>query len=101
MTGFVQIIDFRTSRIDEVQALGDQYVAARTADGDTRVVRAVVTADRDDPGRFLNIVEFESYESAMENSARPETDAFAAQMAALCDEPPTFLNLDVRFAWTG
>ena len=101
MTGFVQIIDFRKSRIDEVQALGDEYVAARAGEPDTRVVRAVVTADRDDPGRYLNIVEFESYESAMENSARPETDAFAAQLAALCDGPPTFTNLDVRFSWSG
>ncbi|WP_456825778.1 putative quinol monooxygenase [Cellulomonas sp. P5_E12] len=99
MTRFVQIIDFRTSRLDEVQALGDAYREARAAQGGTAVVRAVVTADRDDPGRYLNIVEFDSYEAAMENSARPETDAFAAQMAALCDGPPTFLNLDVRFTW--
>ncbi|WP_456843753.1 putative quinol monooxygenase [Cellulomonas sp. P5_C6] len=99
MTQFVQIIDFRTSRIDEVQALGDAYRAARAAEGGTAVVRAVVTADRDDPGRYLNIIEFDSYEAAMENSARPDTDAFAAQMAALCDGPPTFLNLDVRFTW--
>ena len=99
MTRFVQIIDFRTSRFDEVQALGDAYQAARAAEGGTAVVRAVLTADRDEPGHFLNIVEFDSYESAMENSARPETDAFAAQMAALCDEPPTFVNLDVRLTW--
>lgn len=101
MAGFVQIIDFRTSRIDEVQALGDEFVAARVGEGDSRVVRAVVTADRDVPGRYLNIVEFDSYETAMENSARPETGAFAAQLAALCDEPPTFVNLDVRFSWDG
>ena len=31
------------------------------------------------------IAEFESYELAMENSARPETDAFAKQMAELSD----------------
>ncbi|WP_028048488.1 hypothetical protein [Cellulomonas sp. URHD0024] len=99
MTGFVQIIDFRTTRIDEVQALGDEYVSARAAEGDTHVVRTVVTADRDEPGRYLNIVEFDSYEAAMENSARPETDAFAARLAALCDGPPTFVNLDVRFVW--
>ena len=101
MTGFVQIIDFRTSRIDEVRALGDEYVAARAAESDTPVIRVVMTADRDDPGLYLNIVEFDSYELAMENSARPETDAFAAQLAALCDGPPTFVNLDVRFTWDG
>jgi hypothetical protein len=36
------------------------------------------------------------YESAMENSNRPETAEFAAGMAKLCDGPPTFYNLDVQ-----
>jgi len=31
----------------------------------------------------------------MENSNRPETGEFAAQMAKLCDGPPKFYNLDV------
>ena len=35
------------------------------------------------------------YEAAMENSNRPETAEFAAQLAQLCDGPPTFRNLDV------
>ena len=31
----------------------------------------------------------------MENSNRPGTAEFAAQLAKLCDGPPTFRNLDV------
>ena len=52
---------------------------------------------RERPGTYLTIVEFESYDSAMENSNRPETSDFAAKMAALCDGPPVFRNLDVMW----
>jgi quinol monooxygenase YgiN len=92
MAGFVQIIEFRSSRIDEIRALADEYSAQRQAGAG---VRGNVCADRDNPGRFFNVVEFESYEAAMENSNRPETSEFASKMAELCDGPPTFYNLDV------
>jgi len=92
MAGFVQIIEFRSSRVDEIRALADEYTEQRQAGTG---IRGRVCADRDDPGRFFNVVEFESYEAAMENSNRPETSEFASKMAALCDGPPTFYNLDV------
>lgn len=90
---FIQIIDYVTSRIDEVQALSEKMRAERGTD--TTVLRSTVTQDRDRPGHYLAIVEFDSYESAMENSGRPETQEFAQAMAELCDGPPTFYNLDV------
>ncbi len=99
MAGFVQIIEFKTSRIDEIEALGNEMRAARDADGASSVRRATFTADRDRPGYYLNVVEFDSYESAMENSNRPETSEFAAQVAKLCDGPPRFYNLDVMQTW--
>jgi hypothetical protein len=43
----------------------------------------------------MTIVEFDSYEAAMENSADPATSEFAERMMQLCDGPPTFHNLDV------
>jgi len=95
MAGFVQIIEFRTSRFDDVKALADQYDLGRQSGNQAR--RVTLTEDRDRPGTYLNIVEFDSYESAMENSKRPETAEFAEQMQKLCDGPPTFYNLDVRF----
>ncbi len=93
MARFVQIIEFQTSRIEEIEELGRP---SRT-EGSTAPTfgRIVATADRDRPGNYFTIVEFESYESAMENSGRPETSEFAAKMAALCDGPPVFRNLDV------
>jgi hypothetical protein len=96
MAGFVQIVEFTTSRLEEVQALADEMAPER-ASGTVR--RLTVAADRDRPGYHFSIVEFDSYESAMENSNRPETSEFAAKMAKLCDGPPMFRNLDVRLTW--
>ena len=97
--GFVQIIEFQTSRFDEVEALG-RAIIEKLDDGRTSSPsRTVIAADRDRPGYYLNIVEFPSYEAAMENSSRPEIGEFAARLAELCDSPPTFYNLDVREVW--
>ena len=43
----------------------------------------------------VQIVEFPSYERAMENSNPPETSAFAERLAALCDGSAVFRNLEV------
>jgi hypothetical protein len=55
----------------------------------------VQTKDRDAMNTYVQIVEFPSYEEAMANSDLPETAEFAAQLAALCDGPPTFRNLEI------
>lgn len=93
MAGFVQIIEMKTSRIDEIDALVDEM---RSQGGPMPMVRAIMTADRDRPDHYLSILEFGSYAEAMENSNRPETTELSMRLAALCDEPPRFYNLDVR-----
>lgn len=90
--GFVQIIEYKTSRIDELRALVDKHRGDLEAGF---AIRGTATKDRDREDTYLNIVEFESWEKAQENSARPETSAFAQEMMALCDGPPRFYNLDV------
>lgn len=93
MAGFVQIVEYKTSRIDEIRA----YVKERQQQMESggTALRITTTADRDRPGYYLTIVEFDSYESAMENSNRPEVGEFSAHLAKLCDGPPKFYNLDV------
>lgn len=90
---FVQIIEYTTSREDEVEALLKETLAAtkgRRASG-----RALRCSDRDKPDTNINIVEFPSYEEAMKNSQLPEIQAMAEQMAKLCDGPPIYRNLDI------
>lgn len=99
MAGFIQIIEMQTSRIEEIEALVEE-MRGRLADGGSPgPLRGTATADRDRPGHYLSIVEFDSYEAAMENSARPEVGEYAARLAKLCDAPPRFCNLDVRESW--
>jgi hypothetical protein len=99
MAGFTQIIEMQTSRIDEVEAL-IRELRNRLDDGQsTAPRRATVTADRDREGFYVSIVEFDSYEAAMENSNRPEVNEYAGRLAKLCDAPPKFYNLDVRETW--
>jgi hypothetical protein len=93
MAGFVQIVEFKTSRIEEIQAFVKERQPQMAAGSTVR--RLIATADRDRPGYYLSIIEFDSYEAAMENSNRPETNEFSAHMAKLCDGPPKFYNLDV------
>lgn len=97
MAGFVQIIEYRTSKPDEVRALSEGYRKEREAadGGSSGPGRVMACGDRDNPGRYFTIVEFESAEAATENSQRADTGEFAAKMMALCDGPPTFYNLDL------
>lgn len=92
MTGFVQIIEWSTSRLEEVQALQDEWRDRFPEMGPSRVT---VCADRKRLGTYLTIVEFASYEQAMENSAHPATHEFSQRMAELCDGPAVFHDLDV------
>jgi len=90
---FVQIIEMRSSKFAELQELGDEWERAPEAKRTVR--RRVLCEDRDNPGRHFNIVFFDSYASAMENSALAETTDLSAKMEALLDAPPIFVNLDV------
>jgi len=90
---FVQIIEFRTSKIDEMRALADEW--EEKAGDDRKARRVVICQDRDDPGRYFNIVSFDSYEEAMENSQLPATQELSGKMMELGDGPATFYNLDV------
>lgn len=91
--GFIQIIEYRTTRIDEFDAALDEWLAA--TEGSRAGIRGIQTKDRDAADTYLQIVEFASYEEAMANSDLPETGEFSAKLASLCDGPPSFRNLDI------
>jgi hypothetical protein len=91
---FIQIIEFTTTRFDEVEELMNEWVT-RT-EGKRKAQRATVTADRDNANTYVQIVEFPSYEEAMANSNLPETAEFAERISKLCGGPAIFRNLDLR-----
>ncbi len=91
---FIQIIEFTTTRPDEVEALVDEW---RTSTAGRRTAqRGTFTQDQDRPNTYIQIVEFSSYGDAMANSDLPETAALAKRLSQLCDGPMLFRNLDVR-----
>ena len=90
---FVQIIEFRTSKIAEMRAVADEWEKA--TEGKRKAGRRVLCQDRDNQGRYFTVVFFDSYEDAMENSALPETDSFSKKMMSFADGAPTFYNLEV------
>ncbi|MBG0853113.1 ester cyclase [Streptomyces spinoverrucosus] len=90
---FVQVIDCKTSRFEELDRLMDAWV--EKTKGKRTATHSVIGKDRSDASHFIEIVEFPSYEEAMRNSNLPETDRIFHEMVALCDEMPTFTDLDV------
>ncbi|TDC74074.1 ester cyclase [Streptomyces hainanensis] len=90
---FVQVIDCRTSRIDELNRLMDTWVAG--THGRRTATHSVVGKDREDSTHVVEIVEFPSYEEARRNSDLPETERIFEEMVALCDDVPRFTDLDV------
>jgi quinol monooxygenase YgiN len=90
---FIQIVSFRCHDLDALRDAEAEWLAA--TEGRRTLRTETVLVDRDDPTRFVTINAFDSYESAMENSALPETDAMAAKVGALLIGEPTYWNLDV------
>ena len=90
---FVQIIEFRTDNIDEMRKIGAEWEASAATGRTAR--RRLLCQDRDNPGRYFNIVFFDSFDSAMQNSELPATQKFAERLAASTQGGRTFYNLDV------
>ncbi|MEV6593283.1 ester cyclase [Streptomyces acidicola] len=90
---FVQLIDCKTTRFDEMNRLMDTWV--EQTKGRRTATHNIIGKDRSDTSHLIEIVEFGSYEEAMRNSNLPETGRIFRDMVALCDERPTFTDLDV------
>ncbi|MFC9509683.1 hypothetical protein [Streptomyces sp. NPDC057002] len=91
---FVQIIDFETERLDEMEQVFEeagQRLAGRTGGPTHRIL----LKDRDNPRRYLALIEFDSHEEAMRNSDDPETSRMAEQLGALCVGERVYTNCDL------
>ncbi len=90
---FVQLMEFRSDRLEEFDAAVDDWMRDIGAERTARWF--VLGADRERPGVHVELVEFPSYEDAMTNSKHPATAAIAERMNALAGGEVTFRNLDV------
>src|SRR3954447_9437874 len=90
---FLQIIEGKTSNIEQLQELDGQWEKA--TEGKRPLRRSFVVRDRNEPDRHMILAFFHSYEAAMENSNLPATQEFAKKQAALIDGPMTFRDFDV------
>jgi hypothetical protein len=89
-----QTIAWKSSRVDEMQALAARWQEENPNPG-SGFLGLKMLKDRDQEDTYLVVAEFENYDLAMENSARPEVDAFNKEMMGLADGPPVFGNYDV------
>lgn len=89
---FIQIQDLHTERFAEIEDLAAEWREATAGRSTLRSEQVYV--DRTDPSHYVVVAAFDSYESAMVNSALPETDAFAAKLGPLVDGEVGFLDLD-------
>lgn len=90
---FIQIIEYRTSDHGSVKKLDEEW--ERATEGKRTVRRSITARDRNDPARYFEIVFFDSYDAAMENSNLPETRALAERFVALVEDGPRYHDLDV------
>ncbi|HEY7439409.1 MAG TPA: hypothetical protein VIC35_08430 [Acidimicrobiia bacterium] len=90
---FVQILESSPgAKWEEMRAMVDEWEKA--TEGRRTTKRRIVGRDHDNPDRYVIIVFFDSYESAMQNSELPATQELSSKTAKLGGEP-TFRNLDV------
>jgi hypothetical protein len=90
---FIQVIEMRTSKFDELNAM--EYEWRKATEGKRTLRRSIIARDRNDAERYFVLAFFDDYESAMVNSNLPETGEFGQKQAALLDGPMVFTDLDV------
>ena len=91
---FVQVIEYTTTKYEDVRAIGNKFIQTRQAGGGPKPQSVLFLKDRDRPNTYRTVARFASYEEAMENSRRDDTTEMAQQIAALCDDQ-TFRNFDI------
>ncbi|NUR06903.1 MAG: hypothetical protein HOQ22_06655 [Nocardioidaceae bacterium] len=84
---FIQIIQGKCSREDEMRAMGERWTR-ELAPGATGWLGG--TYGFTDDGMFVGVVRFDSRESAAANSQRPEQGAWWAEAQKLLDGPAEF-----------
>jgi hypothetical protein len=84
-------MEYETDKQDEVEALA----AGRGMTSLPPGFRVVSTQDRDNPRRYVTIMEFPSAEVAAQAFAQNNSAELIQKIAALCTSGPTYSHLNV------
>jgi hypothetical protein len=90
---FAQLMEFRTSDKDAVDRVRQEWEQA--TGGKRSANRIMVMQHHDDPNTYFQLVVFDSYESAMENSDLPETQEYAEKLRQQVEGDISYINLDL------
>lgn len=90
---FIQTIDVRAEDQSALTTLMTEWNDAEAGKA-PGYLGSRLLADRDQPGRYLLLVEFSSAEAAEMNNDRPETQEWGAKFGALIDNEPHYSNYD-------
>ncbi|WP_319460591.1 hypothetical protein [Micromonospora sp. RTP1Z1] len=89
---FVQVIEYDTDRSADVRALSEEWGQQQLSNAPARMT---IAEDRERPGHFVMVAEFDNYEQAMAHSAQPETGRYAERMRSLAKGEPRYVNLEI------
>jgi quinol monooxygenase YgiN len=90
---FIQTISF-TAR-DEGQLMKLMVEWEKDTPNAPGFRRVWILKDRDRPNTYMISAEFSSYDEAMKNSNRPETDAMAKRLFAMVEGKAEYRNFDL------
>ena len=86
---FVQILEFKTSKFDEIDAVLQEYRAKREAAGAPVPVEVLQCKDRDQQNTYVSVVRFSSYEAAMETRTTPTPPRWQPASPTSVTAPPS------------
>ena len=94
MAGFIQLIEYETN---DIKAVEESLLKFREEHpGVMTFTTSRIAEDRDKPGTYISIVEFDSYESAMQQSNNPDLSAYVQKVGPELMTTRSFRNLEVK-----
>jgi hypothetical protein len=91
-----QIIEFRTDNIEECLRLDHEYLQSMSAENRQELFnRGQTIADKDDPGHFFVVLEYDSLEAAARGRELPESTKLMEDVISLVKGEIKFFNCDV------
>jgi len=94
MAGFIQLIEYETNDIEAVEKSLLKFREEHP--GVMTYTASRITEDRDKPGTYISIVEFESYEAAMKQSNNPDLSAYIQKVGPELMTTRGFRNLNIK-----